>query len=278
MKKRNTGRSKQLPQPLRDWRRIGRWLAGAALLLLLGGGLAAVVTWLSDPHVLPLKVVRIDGELRYLQRADIEAEVGREIRGNFFTLDVHRVRQAAEQLPWVDWVSVRRIWPDTLKMTVHEQVPLARWGRQRLVNAQGHIFAPKASQLPRGLIRLSGPDAAVEEVVARYLALRSRFDALGLGLASMGMDARRAWKVAFDNGLSLDLGTEDTDQRLERFIRFFPVLSRDTERRPVRIDLRYVNGFAVRWEQIEERDGGRRESLPGRRTSSTTEMVGRGQV
>lgn len=278
MTKRNTSRSKQAPQPARDWRRIGRWLAGAALLLLLGGGLAAAVTWLSDPHVLPLKVVRIDGELRYLRRADIEAEVGREISGNFFTLDVNRVRQAAEHLPWVDWVSVRRIWPDTLKMTVHEQAPLARWGRQRLVNSRGQIFAPKASQLPRGLIRLSGPDTAVAEVVKRYLALQGRFDALGLRLASIGMDTRRAWTVAFENGLSLDLGTEDTDRRLERFIRFFPVLSREAERRPLRIDLRYVNGFAVRWEPIEEVEDGRREPLPGRRAGSNPEMVGRGQV
>lgn len=278
MKKSRSGTGKRAARPARDWRRWGRWLTGITLLVLLAVGLAAALNRLADPQVLPLRVVRIDGELRHLQRAEIEAEVGREIRGNFFTLDVRRVREAAERLPWVDWVSVRRIWPDTLRMTVHEQVPLARWGRQRLVNPRGEIFAPGAGRLPRGLTRLSGPDSAAPEVVARYLALRGRFDALGLQLSSLGMDARGAWRVSFGNGLSLALGTGETDRRLERFFRFFPALRREPGRRPLSIDLRYANGFAVRWETVDEPPEGERKAAVQRRLGGAPEQLCRGQV
>lgn len=277
-KQRSKGRRKQPAGPAIDWRRLGRWLAGTLLLGLAGGAVAWGVSYLTDPRVLPLKVVRIDGELRHLQRGDIEAAVGQGIRGNFFTLDVNRVRQAAEQLPWVDWVTVRRIWPDTLQMTVHEQVPLARWGERRLVNPRGEVFAPRDGRLPAGLTRLSGPDGAAAEVVGRYLAMKGRFQSLGLQLAAIGMDARRAWKVVFRNGLKLDLGTEQTDRRLARFLRFFPALRRDPERRPVTVDLRYVNGFAVRWEPRQKDQEGEREPLPGARTGGGSEKVGRGQV
>ena len=63
---------------------------------------------------MPFKVVRIDGQLRYLDRLQIERAVDGEIRGNFFTVDVERVHRAARDLPWIDRVSVRRVWPQTL--------------------------------------------------------------------------------------------------------------------------------------------------------------------
>ena len=278
MTRRRNGSGRRQPQRRIPWRRLGRWLAAATVAGVVAGAVAWGVHTLADPRVLPLKVVRIDGELRHLDRRDIEAAVGREIRGNFFTLDVHRVRRAAEALPWVDWVTVRRIWPDTLQMTVHEQVPLARWGKGRLVNPRGRIFAPEGGRLPRGLARLSGPDAAAEEVVSRYLALKPRFEALGLRLASLGMDPRRAWRIGFRNGLKLDLGTEETDRRLARFLRFYPALAQQPGRRPATIDLRYVNGFAVRWEKLEQQSDGPRKALPGERSGGRPATAGRGQV
>ncbi len=274
MAKRRNGKGKRQQRAV-DWRRLGRWLAGVTLVGILAGGVAWGVDRLTDPRVLPLKVVRIDGRLLHLDRRDIEVAVGREIRGNFFTLDVNRVRRAAETLPWVDWVTVRRIWPDTLQMTVHEQVPLAHWGGKRLVNPRGEIFAPEG-KLPKGLTRLSGPDDAAAEVVARYLALKPRFEALELKLAALGMDARRAWRIAFRDGLELKLGTEETDRRLARFLRFYPALRRDPARRPVTIDLRYVNGFAVRWETLEQERAP--EGAAGKRSDDRRGAVQRGRV
>jgi len=114
--------------------------------------------------------------------------------------------------------------------------------------------------------------------VARYLALRGRFDSLGLQLSSLGMDARGAWRVTFGNGLSLALGTEETDRRLLRFFRFFPALRREQGRRPVSIDLRYANGFAVRWEAIDEVPDGERKTAVRRRVGGVPRRLGRGQV
>ncbi|HXK57283.1 MAG TPA: FtsQ-type POTRA domain-containing protein, partial [Gammaproteobacteria bacterium] len=117
-----------------QWSKVGRWVLALLLFGIIGSGGVWAVDKLRDPRILPFKVVRIDGQLRYLNRVQIEKSVGGEIRGNFFTVDVERVHRAAKALPWVDRVSVRRVWPQTLVVRITEQVPMARWGKHQLVN------------------------------------------------------------------------------------------------------------------------------------------------
>jgi len=264
--------SKVAKRPPLEWMQLGRWLLGLGLFALMGVAGAWGVMQLRDPHVLPLKVVRIDGQLKYLKRADIEKAVGPVIQGNFFTLDVGAVREAAHRLPWVDQVSVRRVWPSTLQMWVREQVPSARWGRQELVNPLGLTFKPSAGDIPAGLPKLSGPAGSAPEVIARYRELQPRFSRLGLDLRQLRLDARLAWRIEFGNGLKLQLGATETGRRVDRFVQVYPQLAEKTQRRLLEIDLRYSNGFAVRWEDVPGR-----QSI-GDRKSGGKVQEGRGQV
>ncbi|MCB1760464.1 MAG: cell division protein FtsQ/DivIB [Gammaproteobacteria bacterium] len=248
-----------------DWRRLGRWSLALVLLGAISSGAFWLQERLSDPRVLPFKLVRIDGQFRYLQRSVIEQAVGREIRGNFFTLDVERVRRAALALPWVESASVRRVWPQTLVMQIEEQVPLARWEGERLVNPKGVIFAPEPVRLPPDLVLLAGPDDSSREVVAQYLALQPKLARLGLTIERLQLDARGAWQLTLDSGLRLQLGSGETDRRVARFLAYYPHLQREggSERRILEMDLRYSNGFTIRWQRqsVEELSEQKRTEL-----------------
>lgn len=232
-----------------DWRRWGRWSLSLSLLLLLAGSAGWGIYKLRDPAVLPLKIVRIDGEFRQLDRRDLEQAVSGAIRGNFFTVDLEQVRAAALKLAWVDQVTVRRIWPGTLSMWVVEQQPLAHWGQEELVNAAGHIFAPEHAALGSELPRLEGPRERAVEVVERYRQMNGRLVALGLDLRWLKMDRRGAWSIGFADGSELKLGQADTALRIERFIRLYPGLARAENRKVKRVDMRYANGVAVLWDE-----------------------------
>lgn len=225
------------------------WLTALGVLLLFAGGTAWGVVTLRDPTVLPLKIVRIDGELRNLDRRALEQAVGGVVDGNFFTVDLDAVRAAALKLPWVDQVTVRRIWPDTLHMWVEEQQPVARWGDKQLVNGRGELFTPESGLPKTGLPRLAGPDDSAVEVVARYQRMHRRFAALKLEIERLVRDGRGAWTVGFRQGVELKLGHSDTEARVERFVRLYPRLEQVEKRRVKRIDMRYANGVAVLWEE-----------------------------
>jgi cell division protein FtsQ len=234
-------------QPL-DWSKVGRWSLALLLFSIIGIGGVWLVETLRDPRVLPFKVVRIDGQLRHLDRLQIEKVVGGEIRGNFFTLDVERVYRAAQDLPWIDQVSVRRVWPETLVMKISEQIPMARWGEHQLVNLQGDVFSPLQHEIPEGLPHLYGPSGSSRELVARYLELKPRLTLVGLELNQLILDARHSWKLVFADGMRLHLGSKEMEARLQRFISIFPRIqvAAETDSRLLDVDLRYTNGFTVR--------------------------------
>lgn len=230
-----------------DWM---RWLLSVSLLLLVAGGTGWGIYKLQDPGVLPLEVVRIDGEFRQLERRDLEQAVSGAIRGNFFTVDLERVRAAALKLSWVDQVTVRRIWPGTLSMWVVEQQPLAYWGKEALVNDRGDIFLPESAVVDTEMPRLEGPRERAGEVVAQYQAWNSRLTALDLHIRWLTLDGRGAWSVGFADGIELKLGHADTATRIDRFIRLYPRLAQAESKRVKRVDMRYANGVAVLWGEM----------------------------
>ncbi|MFN2338390.1 MAG: cell division protein FtsQ/DivIB, partial [Gammaproteobacteria bacterium] len=56
-----------------------------------------------------------------------------------------------------------------------------------------------------------------------------------------------ALELTLDTGVSMQLGRIDARQRVRRFLRAYPSLVASREERLQHVDLRYSNGFAVRW-------------------------------
>ena len=245
------------------WSAVYRWTLVLTLLLgtLVGGSWG--ISRLADPNTLPLRVVRIDGDFRYLDRKALEKAVTGRVRGGFFTVDVNAVRREALKLAWVDRVRVRRVWPDTLSIFITEQVPLARWGKRRLVNPEGRIFEPESGVLPPGLPVLWGPDEAAPLVTSGYLALQQVCEGRELRIVALRRSARGSWRLSFSDGLVVKLGKKDVERRLARFVRLYPsLLARGAG--PLKlIDLRYANGFAARWANAQ----GTRDAQRARPTS-----------
>ena len=95
-----------------------------------------------NPNTLPIKHVKVDGVFNRLSQTEVKKNVVENIQGGFFNIDVDKVRVALLNMPWVRDVTVKRVWPDSLKVVVSEQVPSARWGDLGLLNELGEFFSP----------------------------------------------------------------------------------------------------------------------------------------
>lgn len=239
-------RSKTL-WPARSWRYLVLSLPAVVLLASFLAGFH----YLSQPGRLPLRVVEVTGEFTYLDHAAIEKQVASAIDGGFFDVDLQRIRREVSAMPWVEQVSVRRVWPDTLQMHVSEQVPIAYWNGNALLNLAGEVFRPQSIPELGGLPHLFGQDARAPQVVAFYLQLQARLMAESLRIDRVRLNPRGEWLVVFRDGLSLMLGREDIARRQQAFLDLYPQLLANMPRRPERIDMRYEHGFAVRWQEKE---------------------------
>lgn len=222
---------------------IARLLTAVILIgALIGAGFIAL-RW--EPRLLPIRVVTIDGEMRGLSREALQQTIAAHITGGILTQSLASLRAEVEGLPWIDSASVRRVWPDRIVFTVREHEAVARWGDNGLATADGIVFRPRDGRLPAGLPRLDGADAMAPEVVERLQRWRPRLAELGLIIDGISRDDRGDWSLMLLGGTQLHLGTEDIETRFERLLAAYPQV--EAIGIPTRIDLRYSNGFAVRW-------------------------------
>ena len=190
----------------------------------------------------PLREVRITHELVHVTSEQVETIVRRELQGNFFTLDLARARAGFEKLPWVRNVNVRRQWPDHLDVTIEEHVALGRWGGAALVNTYGELFA---AAYDGSLPLFVGPPGSAKEIAIQFGYFQRSLAVLGLAPVQVRVSARRAWQVRLAGGIALELGRENVEARLDRFIAVYPRTVGRLQRRISTVDLRYSNGFAV---------------------------------
>ena len=207
-----------------------------ALALSAGFNAAIRLPWFE------LREVVVSGELDHVTREQLQQAV-RQLKGNFFTLDLNQAMSGFEKLPWVRSVNLRRRWPDRLEVVLQEQVPLARWDGGGLVNTYGEVF-PGETGL--NLPLFSGPEGSAPDITRQYLLFSRDLAPINLRAVELQMSQRRAWQLWLDNGLLLVLGRERSEARLERFVAVYHDTIGQLPWQPSYVDLRYDNGFALR--------------------------------
>lgn len=220
-------------------RRLTNSLLGVCLLLVL----VIALNYALHLPVFALRAVQLDSPPRRVDRLQLEGAVRGALRGNFFTVDLEQARHAFEILPWVRAVSVRRHFPWQLDVSLEEQEALARWnGKEGLVNPQGEIFMAKdADPLPE----FSGPDDAAPEMAQRYARFAEALAPLGFRIAQITLSRRHAWQLRLDSGMVLELGREQMEARLARFVAAYPKYTGQLKGPAKYVDLRYRDGFAA---------------------------------
>jgi cell division protein FtsQ len=226
-------------------------MAVAAAALLAGLGV-----WGMQRPAFALRTVIVepaapDEPLNHVNRALLRSSGALRVNGNFFTVDLGKVRESFESAPWVRRAQVRRIWPNTLRVAIEEHRPLAIWSDGRLVNRQGELFAVGVAdaEADTALLEFSGPPGSEAEVTRRWAELRDQVAPLSLAPEAVALSSRYAWTARLDNGTVLLLGREQglpIAERVARWVALYPTVQARLNREVLSVDLRYPNGFAMR--------------------------------
>lgn len=251
--------------PRSPW--VGQTLRLLGTLVALGGiawGGWRGLDWMLREGEFPLRQVHVDGDLRNLGPEDAEAAVRPYLGRNFFRLDMNGLHAAFADNPWVQSVSVSRRWPDSVEVRFVERVPFAYWGRDEMIDTDAVRFRPQKIRETRDWPHFDGPDKHEALLMRAYGDAGRVLAPLGLKVVRMQQDARGAWTLFLDTGLELRLGREDFAERLARFVEVWPRVLATQAERIAGVDLRYLNGFAVRWKATAAEPGthGRTRGAP----------------
>jgi len=225
-------------------------------LLFLAFGALALGRWISRLRAFDIQAITVLGDTQHNNSLTLRANVAPRIAGTFFTVDLGRVRSAFETAPWVRRAVVRRDFPNRLRVTLQEHVPIALWGGEgelRLVNTFGEVFEANVGEVDQdNLPLLSGPDGQSADVLAMYRALAPLFAPLDLAIDQLALSGRGSWSVHLATGARVELGRGGVDEVRARAQRFTATLTQVVNRYGRQsaaiesADLRHENGYAIR--------------------------------
>ena len=122
-----------------------------------------------------------------------------------------------------------------------------RWGDHEMLDVNGIRFRPEVVHDTGRWPQLMGPDGHEKTLISAYLDSNALLAGVGLKIERLLLDERRAWSMWLSNGIELKLGREQFSQRLQRFVDIYPGTLASRIEQVAVVDLRYINGFAVRW-------------------------------
>lgn len=241
-----------------------RWSIGAIGLILLivlsvmGSRLA------QDPDRFPVTNVDILGTVDYEDREALIGVVQKFTGAGFYSLDIDSVRRAVDELPWVAHARVSRVWPSRIEVHVEEHEPTARWNDDSLISKRLELFTPPQLQLdnPRytqwsevfsTLPLISGAPGRHGVLLDTFRDYEARLARVGLAIDILKEDKRGSQTLELSEQVTVKLGYEKRDLRLNRFLDVFDRIasssaalpSNESSRGPTTFDMRYSNGFAL---------------------------------
>lgn len=249
--------------------RVGQWFAlalAALLLALLLIGAGRFYQQLDRPFT----SLVISGELRYLEREALHAQLAGYIDGGFLSIDLLALRDRLESDPWIERVQLRRRWPAQLDVEVIEERPVARWGDRGFLNYAGQPLQTPPSDKLAELPLLNGDADSAAELVASYQLLASLLQRSGLSVAELNRDRRGGWQLTTRSGVVIALGRTQLAAKLRRFNAIWAAQLHRYADQLATVDLRYPNGAAVAWR------GAAAVKISNRVTTPGQQFIGRG--
>jgi cell division protein FtsQ len=225
--------------------KLAAWLAALALVALPIIGV--MQGWFASDRW-PFKQLRVDAAFERVNVDQIRSAAAPHLAVGFFAVDLRAVQRAVESVPWVERAEVRKHWPDLLEIRVLERTAAAAWGADRLVSSTGDLFAVPGNTMPQGLPQLTGPDSRAAEVLAFFGDITRRMTDRPFKPQALALSGRGSWTLTFDTGAVVVIGREEPQERLQRFLDALGRTDSALGAELARADLRYANGFAIRWQ------------------------------
>lgn len=218
-------------------------MLGVVLLLLILAALAINVF-----NKLPNAAISLQHKgLNTQQTLQLQQLLGEKADTNLLKADLQSYLAKLETVDWVGQVDVRRDWQQGIVVNVVPRQAVAKFGSERLVDANGTVFKPADSNdlNNASLMQLQGDSQNAVVMMQQIKQVSDWIMPLGMKIEEVIVTPRMAWLFRFDNGLRVLVDNDNTSEKLYRLSIMLQNQLKPQLKTLQTVDLRYKNGMAI---------------------------------
>ncbi len=210
----------------------------------LGGHTDVVAQATTSAVGFAIEDVKVSGNVQ-TSEIDVFQLLGLDGATSLIALDVNAARKRLADLPWVEDVDVRKIYPKTIEVRLKERQAFGIWQHGTelsLIEKSGSVIAPLRDNKYAGLPLFVGRDA--ETGAAGFVDELADWPEIRNRVRAYVRIAGRRWDLHLDNGIVVKLPEENVPKALQLLSRMDmeeKVLSRDV----AAVDLRLSDRTTV---------------------------------
>ena len=218
-------------------------MLGVVLLLVILVALAINVF-----NKLPNAAISLQHKgLNTQQTLQLQQLLGEKADTNLLKADLQSYLAKLETVDWVGQADVRRDWQQGIVVNVVPRQAVAKFGSERLVDANGTVFKPADSNdlNNASLMQLQGDSQNAVVMMQQIKQVSDWFMPLGMKIEEVIVTPRMAWLFRFDNGLRVLVDNDNTSEKLYRLSIMLQNQLKPQLKTLQTVDLRYKNGMAI---------------------------------
>lgn len=221
------------------------WVSAAIVLFVVAFFLVASQIYKSQPAA----VVVNPNSLNSAEYHALNDVVQNEEIGSFFTAVLPQIKDTVMNEDWVSQVDIERKWGEGIVINALPRVPVAKFGSEHFIDAQGKVFQPvnDADLKNDDLIMLQGDDDQSSLIMQQMQQVNQWFGGLDMQVEDMILTPRMTWVIRFNDGMRVIVDNEHTSQKLMNLSQLLSNQLADKKENIASADLRYKNGLVIAW-------------------------------
>jgi len=219
-----------------------------SIFLLLAGTTAWLWHVATLPDSLPIHKVDVVGELHFTDPAVIQDTVLPFVSHGFFNVDITHAKKALLSLPAIKDISITRHWPDRVSIHTTEYHAFAKWNQNDWLTPEGATFHSNFVPADRPYPHFIALPEDIPTLLKSYPTWHDLFASHQLHISTVASLSVDSWSITTDNNEQFIFTESQTMTTLPEFLKAYPKLrEKHPEEKLLYVDMRYNNGFAVRW-------------------------------
>ncbi|WP_116963780.1 cell division protein FtsQ/DivIB [Fastidiosibacter lacustris] len=187
------------------------------------------------------------GELGYISKVQIIDLIKPFQKDTWWMLSVKEIETTLRSYPGIKNIKVQKKWPNELLIELTEYKAQAYWNTSKQILLENNeIITPKYLSETLSLPTFNGDPGDIPLIVDRYQKLQDISKAHQRVIKQILYQGNQ-WKVVLDNEVNVWLGSKNIENKFKQLLENYQNIAIPESQKIESIDMRYQNGFAVRF-------------------------------